>query len=331
MRQVTRHEIFEMAARRLRQDFDELTALHHGGLKGGEAEKLVSKFLADHIPRRFDVTSGLILDQNDHVSRQTDVIIYDALNCPAYRTSETAAIIPSDNVAATVEVKSVLDKDQMHDAFRKASVTKGLVKTSPTNVPRLITAQTLCFLFAFESALTLDKLSDHYLACVSEFGVGRHIDLVMLLDRGVIMLAGKAPHHAPVTLGWAPLMLEGFGGPAAEGAHIAVSSTETKDSLDFFFRLLLAQLIHFRGLVGHPGFWTKDPQPMMKLTYLASITHETDPKAKAEKLRRYREEVIAEFEKNPVPPDLSQPTPSKSSETSTPEVIYLPPLPPRIT
>ena len=259
MPQVTRQEIFALAAKKLRQDFGELTALHHGGLKGGEAEMLVRQFLCDHIPKRFDVTAGLILDPNDQVSRQTDVIIYDALNCPAYRTSETAAIIPSDNAAATVEVKSVLDKEQMHDAFAKASVIKGLAKKTPPNVPMPMMCQTLCFLFAFGSALTLDKLSEHYHASVREFGVGRHIDLVMVLDRGVIMLASKLRQQGPLIFGWAPMLMEGFGGSAGEGAHIAVSCAETKDSLDIFFRFLLADLIHFRGLVGHPGFWTKDP------------------------------------------------------------------------
>ena len=329
MRQVTRQEIFGMAAKQLRQDFEELTALHHGGLKGGEAEKLVRQFLHDHIPKRFDVTSGLILDQTDRVSRQTDVIIYDSMNCPAYRTSEIAAIIPSDNVAATVEVKSVLDKEQMHDAFTKASVIKGLSKTKPPNVPMPMMCQTLCFLFAFESALTLDKLSEHYHACVREFGLGRHIDLVMILDRGVIMLAAR--QQGPLIFGWAPMMMEGLGGSAGEGAHIAVSCAETKDSLDIFFRFLLADLIHFRGLVGHPGFWTKDPQPMMKLSYLTSITNETDPNVRAEKLRKYREEVIAEFAQNPISPGSPPPNAAAVSENSTPDVIYMPPLPPLTT
>jgi hypothetical protein len=323
MSQVTRQEIFAMAAKQLRQDFEALTALHHGGLKGGEAEKLVIQFLRDHIPKRFDVTSGLILDQNDRVSRQTDVIVYDALNCPAYRTSETAAVIPSDNVAATVEVKSVLDKDQMHDAFAKASAVKVLAKTKPPDIPMPMMCQTICFVFAFESRLTLDKLSEHYQACVCEFGLGRHIDLVMLLDRGNIMLSGKGRQQ---TLGWAPLIMEGFGGAAGEGAHVAVSSVETKDSLDMFFRFLLADLMRFRGLVGHPGFWTKDPQPFMKLTYLTSITHETDPNKRAEILRQYREEVIAEFARNPI-----SPVSTTGDEKPTPDIIYMPPLPPLAT
>jgi hypothetical protein len=322
-RQVTRQEIFEQAAKKLRQEFEELTTLHHSGLKGGEAERLIHNFLRNHIPRRFDVTGGLILDPNDQVSRQTDVIIYDALNCPAYRTSDTAAIIPSDNVAAVVEVKSVLNKDEMRDAFEKAAVIKGLAKTTPPKAPMLITCRSLCFLFAFESPLTLDKLAEHYHAFVCEFGVGRHIDMIMLLDRGVIMLAAKPSGG---TLGWAPAMLEGFGGAAGEGAHIAVSAAETTDSLDVFFRFLLSHLIFFRGLVGHPGFWTKDPQPMMKLTYVMSVTQEQDPTLRAEKLERYKQQVIAEFQSTtPQAPIAS--TESRPA-ADAPDVIHLPPLPP---
>lgn len=326
MKQVTRQEIFTMTAKRLRQDFEELRSLHHGGLKGGEAEKLVGKFLRDHIPRRFDVTGGLVLDPTDNVSKQTDVIIYDALNCPAYRASDTAAVIPSDNVAATVEVKSVLDKNQMRDAFEKANVIKGLSKTQAPDVPMLVMCQTLCFLFAFESPLTLDKLAEHYQACVHEFGVGRHIDLVMILDRGVIMLATKVRQQGPQILGWAPAILEGFGGEAGEGAHIAVSWAESIDSLDIFFRFLLADLIHFRGHVGHPGFWTKGPQPAMKLSYVMSITLETDPNLKREKLRKYKEEVIAEFAQNPAPATSPPSSSATANASSAPDVIYLPPL-----
>jgi hypothetical protein len=109
-----------------------------------------------------------------------------------------------------------------------------------------------------------------------------------------------------------------------------VSSVETKDSLDIFFRFLLADLMQFRGLVGHPGFWTKDPQPFMKLSYLTSITHETDPSKRAEKLRRYRDEVIAEFAQKPIPPTAASPTnpAATENEKSAPDVIYMPPLPP---
>jgi len=72
------------------------------------------------LPKRFDAGSGLIIDPHDNLSKQTDVIIYDALNCPVYRASERAAIIPSDNVAAIVEVKSRIDKEKLREAFENA-------------------------------------------------------------------------------------------------------------------------------------------------------------------------------------------------------------------
>ena len=66
----------------------------------------------------------------------------------------------------------------------------------------------------------------------------------------------------------------------------------------------------------------------MKLTYLTSITNETDPKRRAEKLRQYRDEVIAEFaQNNPISPGVPSPN-STASENSTPDIIYMPPLPP---
>jgi hypothetical protein len=92
MTQVTRKEIFAQAAKKLRADFEEVKAtVLHGGLKGGEAEDLVRKFLQGHLPKRFDAGSGLVIDPHDQLSKQMDVIIYDALNCPVYRTSEKAA------------------------------------------------------------------------------------------------------------------------------------------------------------------------------------------------------------------------------------------------
>lgn len=105
MSKVTREEIFAQAAKKLRQDFEELSTVPHRALKGHEAEQLVKSFLVGHLPRRFGVGAGFIIDPSDTVSSQTDVIVYDAFNCPVYRASEDAGIFPSTNVAAVVEVK----------------------------------------------------------------------------------------------------------------------------------------------------------------------------------------------------------------------------------
>ena len=313
---VNRQQIFAQAAKKLRSDFEALAPIPHSGLKGQEAEDIVRKFLRGHLPKRFDVGSGFIIDPNDRLSRQTDLIVYDALNCPVYRASETAAIIPSDNVAAVVEVKSRLDKESLRDAFEKISAIKGLSKTKPPDVPLMLTTQTFGCLFAFSSSISLEKATEHYAEYCGSFGLGRHIDVVLVLDRGIIMLAGQMT----ALPGWAPLFFQGFGGTAGEGAHIAAANIGcTEDSLDMFLRFLLGQLIHFRGLVGHPGFkWEKDGVPgQMALTYLTSITTEEDPVLREEKLRKYAKQVRAQFEKAPA-------SRADAREPETPTVIHLP-------
>ena len=114
---ISRQSIFEKASAKLRQDFDELYSVPHSALKGAEAEKIIRSFLNNHLPKRFSAGSGFIIDPSDKISRQTDVVVYDAINCPVYRASEEAAIFPSTNVAAVVEVKSKLNKDELISAF----------------------------------------------------------------------------------------------------------------------------------------------------------------------------------------------------------------------
>jgi hypothetical protein len=291
---VTRQQIFAQAAKKLRQDFAELYTVPHNVLKGHEAEKLVRAFLSSHLPKRFGVGSGFIIDPRDAISKQEDVVIYDAYNCPLYRASDDAAIFPSENVAAVIEVKSSLDKQRLEEAFENISFAKSLGKTKLPEVPILMTAQTLGAIFAFESPLSLSTLLSHHAKLARSKTMGQHIDIILVLDRGVITFAGKVRGF-----GWAPMLFEGLGGATGEGAHLALSAYEAgEDSLDIFLRLLLAQLIPFRSMVGHPGFdWTKNPSGGNAIIeYLGSITHETDPKKREEKLKEYANEVLREFQ-----------------------------------
>ncbi len=250
MNSVTRQEIFARAAKKLRSDFNELTNIPHHALKGSEAEDLIRTFLRKHLPKRFDVGSGFIIDPRDRISRQCDVVIYDALNCPVYRASEDAAIFPSNNVAAIVEVKSVLGKKEIEDAAEKIADAKSLAKEQLPDLPVLVTEQTQGHVFTFGSSISLEKISEHYCEMVRKHGFGRHIDSITILDKVLLTLAAK-----PKGGDWALAMMEGLGGDAAEGTHLAIGTQELKESsLDGFLRILLVQLGHFKGKVDHPRF-----------------------------------------------------------------------------
>jgi hypothetical protein len=295
MTPLSRNAIFQMAAQKLRQDFSALGVVPHSGLKGDEAAKLVRDFLNDHLPKRFAAGSGFIIDRRDNVSRQTDVVIYDAMNCPVYRASEAAGIFPADNVAAVVEVKSRLDHERLVEAAENIRAAKDLAKTPPPDVPVLVQTQTLGCVFAFDS-VSVETLEQHYREVLSTHGLGRHIDLILVLDKCVMTLTAKIKG----TDGWAPMFFEGAAGPAAEGSHIGIGTqTVGEASLDHFLRPLLAQLTFFRGIVDHPGFGF--PGAQMRVTYLTSLTLETDPQKKQEILKRYADEVREEFAKSPIP------------------------------
>jgi hypothetical protein len=297
----TRDNIFASAAAKLRQDFLELRVVPHRGVKGDEANRLVKAFLDAHLPKRFSVGSGFIIDRRDNVSKQTDVIIYDALNCPVYRASDEAGIFPADNVAAVVEVKSKLDGEKLRDAAENIAAAKGLAKTTPPPTPFLVQTQTLGCVFAFESELTVDTIAERYGDVLRKGGLGHHIDLILLLDRAVYSLAAK-----PRGADWAPCIWEGWGGPAAEGSHFAVAAHLLHEaSLDGFLRMLLAQLTFFRGIVAHPGFAL--PGKQIKLFYLTSHTDEADPTKREERLRAYAEEVRKGFAENPGPGEQIEP------------------------
>jgi hypothetical protein len=285
--EVTRKEIFQRAAKKLRQDFDELYSIPHSAVRGGEAEKIVKEFLEQHLPRRFAVGSGFIIDPEDAMSKQTDVIIYDAFNCPTYRASEEASIFPSDNVASVIEVKSRLTNTELRSAWENIHKTKSLRKRI-TNAPAPLRSQTLGCIFAFNSDMTLETISDNYRKLMIEFGIGFHPDVILVLDKAVFTLAC----HIPSIGGWNPMSFEGFGGEAGEGSHLAISYVKTgEDSLDHFLRLLLANLNLFRGIMDHPGFdWSStQSKGLAHINYITSCTNEKDPKKREQRLLEYRE------------------------------------------
>lgn len=298
---ISRQSIFAKASAKLRQDFDELYNVPHNALKGTEAEKIIRSFLSNHLPKRFSAGSGFIIDPSDKISRQTDVVVYDAINCPVYRASEEAAIFPSTNVAAVVEVKSELNKNELISAFNNIQETKRLSKYKPPQSPFLISCQTMGCLFAFDSSISLEKVSDHYFDLIRKHGIGHHIDLIVVLDKGLIMLSANV-NELP---GWSPLIVEEMPkGAHAEGTHIAVSiSKYGQDSLDSFLRFLLAHLSFFHQRMEHPGFnWEKTASKgQVSLKYLTTITNEKDPKLRDLKLKQYAEVVRKEFAKSPLP------------------------------
>lgn len=250
MSKLTHEELFAKAAEKLRTDFDKSASIPHGASKGGERERSLRQFLRDHIPRRFDVGSGFVVDQRGDVSDQTDIVVYDAMNCPVWRASESAGIFPSDNVAAIVEVKSILDKDRISDSFKNIASVKKLAKLKAKETGDLYTAQTLGCIFGYSTTLKFETILEHFADILINNGFGWHPDVLCVLDVGVVNIAFRLPDHEA----FGTIFAEELGGP--KGSQYAVLGQPVgRFSLDLFFRILLAQLHQFREVKHHPGFF----------------------------------------------------------------------------
>jgi Domain of unknown function (DUF6602) len=250
-RDVQLKDVLEAAGKQLRADFQEIKESNpHAAEGGAEAEAILKRFLKERLPRRFDVESGLVIGAAGKVSRQTDLIIFDALNSPVYRRGPRVYILPRDNVAAIIEVKSKLNKEELHDAARKIASVKGIKAAPITNVDQpvtfsdLIMTSTLGCVFAFDSYTSLETLASNLKEINSQQDSRSWIDLVVVLDQGFIGYMIQLPFGGEFP-GW-------LGGASAENfaippyyVHLAISNAG-ESTLNHFFVKLMAHLTFFR-------------------------------------------------------------------------------------
>jgi Domain of unknown function (DUF6602) len=117
--------------------FNEL--ITHAGERGRENELSFARILASLIPRRYGVGSGLLIDSEDHYSKQTDIVIYNQADEPAILAQTSQIIYPVECTRACLEVKTRLGSEEIKDAGKKrASVFDLLSRVNSTPLYGLI-------------------------------------------------------------------------------------------------------------------------------------------------------------------------------------------------
>lgn len=95
-------------------------------------------------------------------------------------------------MAAAIEVKSSLSKEELEDAAKKIASVKKLVKTPITNTDQpvtfstLITTKTLGVVFAYDSKTSLETLAENLRDINKKYSSDEWTDIVVVLDKGVI-------------------------------------------------------------------------------------------------------------------------------------------------
>jgi hypothetical protein len=261
---MSRQEIFQQISKEMRASLERIrAAIPHSGEKGLEFENIVKEFLSKHLPKRFGVTPGFIIDKQDIVSSQQDIIIFDELNTPIYSVDDRNKVIPNDNVAIVIEVKATLSTEAITQSAEKIEKTKKLYKSySPPPGQLFPNYRTLAFIFAFDSEISFEKIRETYVEVAKKrVSGGLNIDGIFVLDKGLVTLAVEFPiNPRGQTPPDGPLFITG-NALAIPGAKVNVASQEMGiDTLDYFMRLLLPQLATFYHNTDHPGFeWQASP------------------------------------------------------------------------
>lgn len=266
MNTPTYESLLESARQKMIADFEIAKRdVPHYGERGEELERVVINWLSNYLPKRYAVGTGFILGLLNEISPQTDAVIYDAFNCPILRYSDKSLILPADNVAVAIEIKSNLNKQQFEDAVEKTKIIKSLSKSPISEfdllsegAKKVVQRQTYSILFAFESDTSLETITKWY---IESFINGRHLDYVCVLCKGWIDLIARPsgsndymPVHCP----------EAIIKPSNTNYEIELWAgyhEEPENALYFMLRNIVSHLQIFRNQMYIPDISNKNQKP----------------------------------------------------------------------
>jgi hypothetical protein len=82
----------------------------HPGAKEDSAQLNWKAMLDDHLPSRYRVAKGFVIDSHGGVSDEIDLVVYDRQYSPLLFNRDGILYVPAESVYAVLEVKQQLDK-----------------------------------------------------------------------------------------------------------------------------------------------------------------------------------------------------------------------------
>ncbi len=185
---------------RMKLKLDEIRETHqHKGNKGANVEQIIRDFLKVYFPADNRIGHGEIIDSDGGVSTQLDAIITNEYH-PLINDLSQPSLYFIEGVACAGEIKSILNSQDLDTILKNCLNYKNLnlnlsrsmmIHSNKSDTKRFIEKRPF-FLFAFESQITLDTVSEK----ISNFNkencpqIWQQIDAVFLLDRGSVVNFG---------------------------------------------------------------------------------------------------------------------------------------------
>jgi len=235
------NETMKSISKKMKVDYEELSkGLQHSGLKGDNRENIVKEFLDKYLHKRFGVAKGEIMATNGKTSKQQDVIIYDFGRCPLLYNEKEIQVLPVEGVYVVIEVKSILDGEELIKSIKNISSVKELPKKAFIKEKSVLESfvcelgekknyfNTMGVLFAFSSKLKFKtlkkKLKENYKKL--KIPPRQQIDFIFILDRGLLIHFNKKSKDISTTV----------------ELETDLRIVETKEGLLLFYLMLMERL-----------------------------------------------------------------------------------------
>jgi hypothetical protein len=178
----------------LRSELERARAvIDHPGLKGDASEDCWRDMLGRHLPKRYRVCKGQVVDSRGGISEQIDIIIHDAHYCPLFLQEGGTCFVPAESVYAVFEAKQELDAAYVKAAGAKAASVRRLFRTTAPILDRgeKRPARTHTEILAGVVALAArwqDGLGEGFRTALRDLGEDAHLDLGCALGAGAFEL-----------------------------------------------------------------------------------------------------------------------------------------------
>jgi hypothetical protein len=167
--------ISEQLHRMLETKKQQAELIQHNLEKGLGNEQALRDLLRWFLPKRFGVAKGKVANYAGVMSRQTDIIIYDALHCPTLFIDENEnQILPVEGVYEVVEVKTTLTASALEDAFENLKTVYQLQTRTDRSTNDFVTCCPPSLnVFAFSDKRSLSAIADQFDRLSVKFPVKR--------------------------------------------------------------------------------------------------------------------------------------------------------------
>jgi hypothetical protein len=160
----------------------------HKPTAGTNRESLVAKFLQENLPKKFEISSGLIMSKDGEFSNQADIVVTDKLNNAPLFPSVAEPIWLVESVYALIEVKTQLSPTTLDDSIKKCQRFKELKRNFYEMAQQNI-YESLFVLWAFESP-SPDTASKNIREALKSIPISLRPDFI-IVPGGIVCRSGN--------------------------------------------------------------------------------------------------------------------------------------------